>query len=95
MTAGAWTVAPGFAVRVAGMPVTALAALRFEQSFALAKELTDLGDWLAAEGASVSETLHGVIADATGHPYRVQSEQSKLTRILYEQLRDEPSAPCS
>src|SRR3977135_1451414 len=26
------------------------------------------------------------IADATGHPYRVQCEQSKLTRILLEQL---------
>jgi 3-(3-hydroxy-phenyl)propionate hydroxylase len=32
----------------------------------------------------------GAIADATGHPYRVQSEQSKLTRILYDQLRDQP-----
>jgi 3-(3-hydroxy-phenyl)propionate hydroxylase len=32
----------------------------------------------------------GAIADATEHPYRVQSEQSKLTRILYEQLRDKP-----
>src|SRR5712691_5882331 len=30
------------------------------------------------------------IADVTGHPYRVQCEQSKLTRILYEQLRDKP-----
>jgi 3-(3-hydroxy-phenyl)propionate hydroxylase len=30
------------------------------------------------------------IADATGHPYRVQAEQSKLTRILYEQLRGKP-----
>jgi 3-(3-hydroxy-phenyl)propionate hydroxylase len=29
----------------------------------------------------------GSIADVTAHPYRVQSEQSKLTRILYEQLR--------
>ncbi|HEY6992080.1 MAG TPA: NAD(P)/FAD-dependent oxidoreductase [Xanthobacteraceae bacterium] len=29
----------------------------------------------------------GVIADVTLHPYRVQCEQSKLTRILYEQLR--------
>jgi 3-(3-hydroxy-phenyl)propionate hydroxylase len=29
----------------------------------------------------------GVIADLTAHPYRVQCEQSKLTRILYEQLR--------
>ena len=26
------------------------------------------------------------IADATQHPYRVQCEQSKLTRILYEQM---------
>jgi 3-(3-hydroxy-phenyl)propionate hydroxylase len=32
----------------------------------------------------------GMIADVTGHPYRVQCEQSKLTRILYEQLRNEP-----
>jgi len=32
----------------------------------------------------------GAIADATGHPYRVQAEQSKLTRILLEQLREEP-----
>jgi 3-(3-hydroxy-phenyl)propionate hydroxylase len=32
----------------------------------------------------------GAIADATGHPYRVQTEQSKLTRILYDQLRDRP-----
>ncbi len=29
----------------------------------------------------------GAIADATAHPYRVQCEQSRLTRILYEQLR--------
>jgi len=32
----------------------------------------------------------GAIADATGHPYRVQSEQSRLTRILYDRLRTEP-----
>jgi 3-(3-hydroxy-phenyl)propionate hydroxylase len=32
----------------------------------------------------------GAIADVTGHPYRVQSEQSKLTRILHEQLRGQP-----
>jgi 3-(3-hydroxy-phenyl)propionate hydroxylase len=31
-----------------------------------------------------------MIADVTDHPYRVQCEQSKLTRILYEQLRGEP-----
>lgn len=32
----------------------------------------------------------GAIADATAHPYRVQCEQSRLTRILYEQLRGRP-----
>jgi 3-(3-hydroxy-phenyl)propionate hydroxylase len=31
------------------------------------------------------------IADATAHPYRVQCEQSKLTRILYEQMRGHPN----
>ena len=30
------------------------------------------------------------IADVTGHPYRVQSEQHRLTRILCEQLRSQP-----
>jgi 3-(3-hydroxy-phenyl)propionate hydroxylase len=30
------------------------------------------------------------IADATSHPYRVQCEQSKLTRIFHDQLRDHP-----
>src|SRR6266849_7885346 len=32
----------------------------------------------------------GAIADVTAHPYRVQCEQSKLTRVLYQQLRGEP-----
>jgi len=31
------------------------------------------------------------IADATAHPYRLQCEQSKLTRILYEQMRQHPN----
>src|SRR5215470_3455835 len=32
----------------------------------------------------------GAIADVTSHPYRVQCEQSKLTRILYDRLKDHP-----
>jgi 3-(3-hydroxy-phenyl)propionate hydroxylase len=32
----------------------------------------------------------GEIADATRHPFRVQSEQFKLTRILYDLLRSDP-----
>jgi len=31
----------------------------------------------------------GAIADVTGHPYRVQAEQSKLTRILHDRLKGE------
>ncbi len=31
------------------------------------------------------------ISDVTQHPYRVQCEQSKLTRILYDQIRDHPN----
>jgi 3-(3-hydroxy-phenyl)propionate hydroxylase len=30
------------------------------------------------------------IADVTQHPYRLQCEQSKLTRILHNQMRDHP-----
>jgi 3-(3-hydroxy-phenyl)propionate hydroxylase len=33
----------------------------------------------------------GAIADATGNPYRVQCEQSKLTRILLDQLSRQPN----
>jgi 3-(3-hydroxy-phenyl)propionate hydroxylase len=33
----------------------------------------------------------GAIADVTAHPYRVQCEQSKLTRILYEKLGGHPN----
>jgi 2-polyprenyl-6-methoxyphenol hydroxylase-like FAD-dependent oxidoreductase len=32
----------------------------------------------------------GAIADLTSHPYRLQCEQSRLTRILYDQLRALP-----
>ena len=33
----------------------------------------------------------GAVADVTDHPYRVQSEQSKLTRILLDRLQAEPN----
>jgi 3-(3-hydroxy-phenyl)propionate hydroxylase len=38
----------------------------------------------------VAQFDFGAIADVTAHPYRVQCEQSKLTRILYQQLREKP-----
>ena len=43
-----------------------------------------------AARAAGRSSISACIADVTGHPYRVQCEQSKLTRILYEQLRGEP-----
>jgi 3-(3-hydroxy-phenyl)propionate hydroxylase len=33
----------------------------------------------------------GDIADATRHPFRLQCEQSKLTRIIFDKLRNEPN----
>ena len=39
----------------------------------------------------LAEFDFSTIADATRHPYRLQSEQSKLTRILYEQMRNHPN----
>jgi len=39
----------------------------------------------------LSEFNFAAIADATKHPYRVQSEQSKLTRILFNQMRGHPN----
>ena len=39
----------------------------------------------------LAEFDFGAIADVTGHPFRVQCEQSRLTRILYGQLRENPN----
>jgi 3-(3-hydroxy-phenyl)propionate hydroxylase len=39
----------------------------------------------------LAEFDFAAITDATRHPYRVQSEQSKLTRILFEQMRGHPN----
>ena len=38
----------------------------------------------------LAEFDFGVLGDLTGHPYRVQCEQSKLTRILHERLQAHP-----
>src|SRR5262249_17234304 len=58
-----------------------------------------IGQSLKAPQFQYRSRAHGVLAtfdfaaigDATAHPYRVQAEQSKLTRILYERLRDNPN----
>src|SRR5436190_16966641 len=40
----------------------------------------------------VAELDLGVIADRTGHPYRLQCEQFKLNRVLAERLATLPNA---
>lgn len=65
-------------------------------TFGAAKPLIDQG--LLAPAFQYRSKSHGLmarfafdtIADVTGHPYRVQSEQSKLTRILLDRLRSHP-----
>jgi 3-(3-hydroxy-phenyl)propionate hydroxylase len=39
----------------------------------------------------LAEFDFAAIGDATAHPYRLQCEQSKLTRILYEQMHGHPN----
>jgi 3-(3-hydroxy-phenyl)propionate hydroxylase len=39
----------------------------------------------------VAQFDFGTIADVTKHPYRVQSEQSKLTRIIFDRLMSNPN----
>ena len=44
----------------------------------------------ARRSDAVAEFDFGEIADLTRHPYRVQNEQSKLTRLLWDKLREQP-----
>src|SRR5215218_9348771 len=44
----------------------------------------------ARHGGPIGRFDFAAIADETAHPYRLQCEQSKLTRILYEQLKANP-----
>jgi len=39
----------------------------------------------------IAEFDFGEIADQTRHPFRLQCEQSRLTRIIYDRLRGEPN----
>src|SRR5215470_12655459 len=64
---GRWRVGAAPVVRLAGVPVSALAGLRCARSFAEVERLVDLDAWLGAEGAALSEALYAVIG-AVGDP---------------------------
>lgn len=53
-------------VRVAGLPVGVLAALRFDKTTALVDELLERDAWLAGEGQALGELLYAAIGTATG-----------------------------
>src|SRR5262249_28629952 len=64
---GRWQVGAAPVVRLAGVPVSALAGLRCERSFAEIERLIALDTWLGTEGAALSEALYAVIG-AVGDP---------------------------
>jgi hypothetical protein len=53
-------------VRVAGLPLTSLDRLRFEDSFGLAGDIVRLRDRLGTAGSALSEALYPVIGGLTG-----------------------------
>src|SRR5262250_2878446 len=66
-----WPVGAAPVVRLAGVPVSALAGLRCERSFAQTERLIALDTWLGTEGAALSEALYaviGAVGDAGARP---------------------------
>ncbi|TMR10374.1 hypothetical protein ETD86_39765 [Nonomuraea turkmeniaca] len=63
-----YMVAPVFGVRVASVPVERLERMRCAETWALVDELAEVSDWLAREGAELSEPLHEAVGAAAGTP---------------------------
>ncbi len=65
------------------------------EQLGVARQLIDEGlkapklQYRSKKDGVIAQFDFGEIADRTGHPYRVQSEQFRLTRILLAQLRDD------
>ncbi len=58
----AYALAPVVAIRVAGLPVERLDAMRFTRTWRLVDEIGELSSWLEREGAALSGPLHDAIA---------------------------------
>lgn len=81
-----------YVVRVAGLPLTALATLRFERSLALIQELLRLEERLSSSGTSLSEQLHTVIGNLTGAEQRRPRQQLiELRRALFQGRQPAPA----
>jgi hypothetical protein len=55
-------------VRLAGLPTSVLAGLRFPRTSSLVVELAVGQEWLAREGGALADALHGVIGALVDHP---------------------------
>lgn len=86
------TVAAEYVVRVAGLPLTALAALRFDGSLALIKELLLLEERLSSSGAWLSEQLHAVIGTLAGAELRRPRQLLiELRRAIFQGRQPAPA----
>jgi hypothetical protein len=72
----------GFVVRVAGLPASALDALRFGETYRLVSEVIDSRSALGADGAAFSAELHDLIGTLAGDPGR--GALIALRRSLYQ-----------
>lgn len=59
--AGGYVAGRTLAVRMAGLPVSLLEDLRFEDTWKRVHERLDYDAWLSAEGSALSEVLHSII----------------------------------
>ncbi|WP_052889349.1 lantibiotic dehydratase [Thermogemmatispora carboxidivorans] len=86
------SVSGDYVVRVAGLPLTALAVLRFERSLVLIQELLRLEERLSSSGTHLSEQLHAVIGTLTGAEQRRPRQQLiELRRALFQGRQPAPA----
>ncbi|MEU4232919.1 lantibiotic dehydratase [Nonomuraea sp. NPDC026600] len=81
-------VSPVFGVRVAGMPVGDLEALRFVRTWSVIDELLDTSAAVAREGEALSEALHDVIGANAGSD--LKPLLVALRRALFRGRRPQP-----
>jgi hypothetical protein len=86
------TVAAEYVVRVAGLPLTALATLRFERSLQLIKNLLLLEERLSSSGTRLSEQLHAVIGTLAGAELRRPRQLLiELRRAIFQGRQPAPA----
>ncbi|WP_376796037.1 lantibiotic dehydratase [Thermogemmatispora sp.] len=79
------SVAEEYVIRIAGLPLTALAALRFQRSLALIEELWQVEEVLSSSGNRLSERLHTAIGRLTGDEERRRRQQLiELRRAIFQ-----------